>query len=148
MLLKEWKTFIEGSGSGTGYVNFGMLWQISAGYHIACIPYIGILYRVLESNDLVSYLLIGALSPVLHVEGSRTRSGIIVGANISSFCHNFSLLWPSTYYFPHLLHCDSSLLFSSSLFIVLFTVYHCYSSLLWSLLFVTAFRRCSAVCCG
>jgi hypothetical protein len=100
-------------------------------------------HRLLEFNDLISYLLLGALSPVLHVEGSRTRS--FVGANISSFCHHFSLLWPSTYHFPHLLHCDSSLLFSSSLLVVLFTVYHCYSSLG----FITTFCHCfSSLLCA
>ncbi len=86
--------------------------------------------------SLTCYLLIGALSPVLHVDGSRTRPGIIVVSRYLFFCPKFSPLWPSTYHFLHLLHCDKSPLitvhcsvhFLSLLFLIAFS----------SLLFVTS----------
>ncbi len=53
-----------------------------------------------------TYLLLGTLSPVLYVEGSRTRPGIIVVSRYLFFCHNYSSLWPVTYNFPHMLNCD------------------------------------------
>jgi hypothetical protein len=40
----------------------------------------------------ITYLLLGALSPVLHVEGSRTRPGIIVVSRYLFFLSSFFAL--------------------------------------------------------
>jgi hypothetical protein len=63
-------------------------------------------YRIVTVHTLQYLLLLGALSPVLHVEGSRTRPGIIVVSRYLSLrlVRHFSSLWPSTCHFPHLRH--------------------------------------------
>jgi hypothetical protein len=51
---------------------------------------------VRHSSEAYTYLLLGALSPVLHVEGLQTVQASLWWAGISSFSRPFSPLWPYT----------------------------------------------------
>jgi hypothetical protein len=84
-----------------------------------------------------AYLLLGALSPVLPVEVSRTRQGIIV-------CHHYSLLRPSTV--PPIIFHICSIAISRHYLVTVHCSLHCLSLVFFIacrhyILFVTACRR-------